>query len=77
MTEKLLVKPPPRYIYDMIMATMQKTGFPKDLFTEEEVNPKYFEEDVRNKLEILQKTIDVTKLVNNDFFDIDTKKICI
>jgi TRAF3-interacting protein 1 len=44
MQEKFLVKPPPRYIYDMLMSTLAKTGFPKDLFTEDELNTKFFEE---------------------------------
>ncbi len=44
MAEKFLTKPPPRYIYDMIMSTLAKTGFPKDLFTEDEMNFKFFEE---------------------------------
>lgn len=43
MQEKFLVKPPPRYVYDMIMSTMKKTGFPKGLYTEDEMNVKYFE----------------------------------
>jgi hypothetical protein len=44
MTEKFLKRPPPRYVYDMIMATMSATGFPKGLFTENEENGKYFDE---------------------------------
>lgn len=46
MAEKLLVKPPPRYVYDIIMATMGKTGFPKGLYTDDELNVKFFEEVV-------------------------------
>jgi hypothetical protein len=83
MTEKFLIKPPPRYIYDMLISTLSKTGFPKDLFTDEELNSKYFEEviliitkDVKNKIEIFQKAIDITKIVLNENFEIDTKKIC-
>ena len=36
MTEKLLKKPPPKYIYDIILNTMKATGFPKGLYTPEE-----------------------------------------
>ena len=43
MVEKFLVKPPPRYVYDMIISTMKVTGFPKGLYTEDEMNVKYFE----------------------------------
>jgi TRAF3-interacting protein 1 len=75
MTERLLVKPPPKYIYEMIISTLAKTGFPKDLFSEDELNPTFFDADVKNKLEIFQKTIDITKIVNSDNFEIDAKKI--
>lgn len=75
MTEKLLKKPPPKYIYDIVMNTMKKTGFPKGLFTENEENPKYFEAEARNKLEILQKVIDITKIVGNKDFEIKCTNI--
>ena len=66
MTEKLLKKPPPKYIYDIILNTMSKTGFPKGLFTAEEEDHKYFESDAHHKLDILQKAIDITKIVMNE-----------
>jgi hypothetical protein len=44
MQEKFLKKPPPRYVYDMIMSTMAVTGFPKGLFNPEEENSKHFDE---------------------------------
>jgi hypothetical protein len=44
MQEKFLVKPPPRYIFDMLISTFQKTGYPAGLFTDDEMNAKYFEE---------------------------------
>jgi len=44
MTEKFLSKPPPRYVFDIIMNTMNATGFPKGVFTEDETNVKFFEE---------------------------------
>ena len=44
MQEKLLRKPSPRYVYDILMATMAVTGFPRGLYSEEETNPKFFDE---------------------------------
>jgi TRAF3-interacting protein 1 len=44
MVEKHLKKPPPRYVYDIIISTMNATGFPKGLFTDDEMNVKFFEE---------------------------------
>lgn len=75
MTDKLLKKPPPKYIYDIILNTMKKTGFPKGLFTPEEEDHKYFEADARHKMDILQKVIDITKIVMNENFDIKCTNI--
>ena len=75
MTEKLLKKPPPKYIYDIILNTMKKTGFPKGLFTAEEEDHKYFESDAHHKLDILQKAIDITKIVMNENFEIKCTNI--
>ena len=75
MTEKLLKKPPPKYIYDIILNTMKKTGFPKGLYTAEEQDHKYFESDAHHKLEILQKAIDITKIVMNENFEIKCTNI--
>ena len=75
MQEKFLRKPPPRYVYDMIINTMEKTGFPKGLYTDDEMNVKFFEESPQNKIEFFQKTIDITKIVLNDKFEIKTTNI--
>ena len=75
MTEKLLKKPPPKYIYDIILNTMKQTGFPKGLYTSEEEDHKYFEADAHHKLDILQKAIDITKIVMNENFDIKCTNI--
>ena len=75
MTEKLLKKPPPKYIYDIILNTMKATGFPKGLYTPEEEDHKYFESDAHHKLDILQKAIDITKIVMNENFDIKCTNI--
>ena len=75
MSEKLLKKPPPKYIYDIILNTMAKTGFPKGLYTPEEEDHKYFESDAHHKLDILQKAIDITKIVMNENFEIKCTNI--
>ena len=75
MTEKLLKKPPPKYIYDIILNTMKKTNFPKGLLTDQEMDHKYFEADPHHKLAILQKVIDITKIVVNENFDIKCTNI--
>ena len=75
MTEKLLKKPPPKYIYDIILNTMKKTNFPKGLLTDQEMDHKYFEADPHHKLAILQKVVDITRIVVNENFDIKCSNI--
>ena len=75
MTEKLLKRPPPKYIFDIIKSTMDKTGFPKGLYTELELDNKYFMADGRNKIKILNKAIDITKLVLKEKFEINCLNI--
>lgn len=38
MSEKLLSRPPFKYIFDVVMALMKSTGFPEGLFSEEELD---------------------------------------
>ena len=75
MIEKLLKKPPPKYIYDIILNTMKKTNFPKGLLTDQEMDHKYFEADPHHKLAILQKVVDITKIVVNENFEIKCTNI--
>ena len=75
MTEKLLKKPPPKYIYDIILNTMKKTNFPKGLLSDQEMDHKYFEADPHHKLAILQKVVDITKIVVNENFEIKCTNI--
>jgi TRAF3-interacting protein 1 len=44
MTEKLLSRPPFRFIHDTIIATMEKTGWGVGLFVGEEGNSKAIED---------------------------------
>jgi len=44
MTEKLLLRPPFRYIHDIISATIQATGWGKGLFIGQEEDSKGIED---------------------------------
>jgi len=44
MTEKLLSRPPFRYIHDIIQATIEKTGWGAGLFIGDESNSKLIED---------------------------------
>ena len=75
MDEKLLKRPPPKYIYDIVLNTMKKTNFPKGLLTEEEMEQKYWKADHRHKFDILKKIVDITRIVMNEYFEIKVTDI--
>ena len=69
MSEKLLNKPPFRFLHDMYTATMGKTGFGQGLFEGDELNSKSFE-DKDSKLAFLVKLITLTEMVVGEKIDI-------
>jgi TRAF3-interacting protein 1 len=69
MTEKLLNKPPFRYLHDIFTATMGKTGFGQGLFLGDELNSKSFE-DKESKLNFLVKIITLTEMIMGEKIDI-------
>ncbi len=74
MTEKLLSKPPFRYLHDIFLATMGATGFGAGLYTEEEMDSKAnHEKDA--KINILTKMITLTEMVIGEKIDVKPSKI--
>jgi TRAF3-interacting protein 1 len=69
MTEKLLCKPPFRYLHDVYTATLKQTNFGAGLFQGEELNSKSFE-DKDSKLAFLVKLISLTEMVVQEKMDI-------
>ena len=69
MSEKLLNKPPFRYLHDIFTATLAKTGFGNGLFEGEELNSKSYE-DKDSKLGFLVKVITLTEMVVGEKIDI-------
>ena len=69
MTEKLLGKPPFRYLHDIFTATMGKTGWGQGMFQGEELNSKSFE-DKESKLAFLVKIITLTEMMINEKIEI-------
>ena len=74
MTEKLLKKPPFRFIHDTIMATMGATGYPQGLYTEQELDSKTVS-DKESKIVFLQKTIDHVSQTIGETVDCKPNKI--
>ena len=73
--KKYLEKPSPSYIFEIIMNTMKKTGFPNGLFTEQEKKIEHFKASAKHKEEFLKKVIDITRLVSKNNFSLDIQKM--
>ena len=74
LTEKLLKKPPFRFLHDIVTAVIKETGFLDGLFTAEELNS----ENIKNKegkLAYLTKLIDVVKLATGANLSVRASKI--
>ena len=65
MSEKLLCKPPFKYIFDIITETTKTTGFAQGLFSEEESNSTYYQTKKQKKT-FLKKTIDLVQAVTKE-----------
>ena len=69
MSEKLLNKPPFRYLHDIFTATMGKTGFGEGLYQGDELNSKAYE-DKDSKLKFLVKLVTLVEMVTEEKQDI-------
>lgn len=74
MSEKLLVKPPFRYLHDIFLATMQATGFADGLFSDSEMDSKA-NHDKDAKISILSKMITITEMIVGEKLDVKPSKI--
>ena len=74
MTEKLLLKPPFRYLHDIFLATIAETGFAQGLYTAEEMDSKH-NHDKDAKINILAKMITLTEMMVGEKIDVKPTKI--
>ncbi|XP_060786265.1 TRAF3-interacting protein 1 isoform X2 [Neoarius graeffei] len=65
LTEKLLSKPPFRYLHDIVSEVIRTTGFMKGLYGEAEMKSDNVK-DKDSKMAFLQKAIDVVMLVSGE-----------
>lgn len=73
MTQKLLMKPPFRYLHDIFTATSSTTGYGRGLFSGEELDSKITEKEA--KINFLVKLIQLTELVVGEEIDVKPTKI--
>lgn len=74
MTEKLLLKPPFRYLHDIFLATMQATGYGNGIFDDAEMDSKA-NHDKDIKINILAKMITLTEMIVGEKIDVKPQKI--
>ncbi|OWF43692.1 TRAF3-interacting protein 1-like isoform X3 [Mizuhopecten yessoensis] len=74
LTEKLLSKPPFRFLHDVMTSLIKTTGFMKGLFTESELNSENVKEK-ESKMAFLQKVIDFTSSVTGKSVSAKPSKI--
>ncbi|XP_011195501.2 TRAF3-interacting protein 1 isoform X2 [Zeugodacus cucurbitae] len=74
LTEKLLTKPPFRFLHDVFNAVIKETGCFVGLYTAEELNSDNIK-DRDDKMRFLQKMIDVIKFTTKKSLTVRTSKI--
>ena len=74
MSEKLLVKPPVRYLHDIFTSTMAATGYGQGLYDDAELDAKSITEKDA-KINWLVKIISLTELVVGEEIDVKPTKI--
>ena len=74
MTQKLLCKPPFRYLHDIFTATQSATGYGEGLYSGPELDAKAITEKDA-KVNFLVKLIQLTELVTGEQIDVKPTKI--
>lgn len=74
LTEKLLSKPPFRFLHDITTSVIKTTGFMNGLYKEEELNSENVK-DKDSKIAFLQKAIDFTAMVTGKSMSVKPAKI--
>eukprot|EP00079_Xenopus_tropicalis_P038863 XP_017952634.1 PREDICTED: TRAF3-interacting protein 1 isoform X2 [Xenopus tropicalis] len=74
LTEKLLGKPPFRYLHDILTEVIRTTGFFKGLYTDSELKSDNVKEKDA-KIQFLQKAIDVVALVTGELLTVKPARI--
>ncbi len=74
MSEKLLSRPPFKYLFDVVVALIKTTQFADGLYTEAELDAAIYT-NKEPKMKFLQKIIDCVQLVNGTQIDAKPSKI--
>ncbi|KAH9506730.1 TRAF3-interacting protein 1 [Dermatophagoides farinae] len=74
-TEKILSRPPFRFIFDLTTMIIKTTGYLRGLYSEEEFNFDNVNANKERKMAFLDKLIDVIGLINGKTIDCKSAKI--
>lgn len=74
LTDKLLAKPPFRFLHDIMTSVIKTTGFMQGLFTEAELNSENVK-DKDSKVAFLQKAIDMVSIATKKSLSVKPSKI--
>ncbi|XP_071154460.1 TRAF3-interacting protein 1-like isoform X3 [Mytilus edulis] len=74
LTDKLLGKPPFRFLHDIMTSVIKTTGFMKGLFTEAEMNSENVK-DRDSKVAFLQKAVDMVAITTKKSMSVKPAKI--
>ncbi|GAB0087642.1 hypothetical protein DMENIID0001_019750 [Sergentomyia squamirostris] len=74
LTEKLLTKPPFRFLHDVINVVIKETGFLKGLYTTDELNSENIR-DREAKIKFLEKLINIVEMVTKTELKVRPSKI--
>ena len=74
LSDKLLSKPPFRFIHDTIVATLKSTGFPNGFFSLDELDSSNYK-DKTAKIQFLHKFIHLVNVGNGSALEVSSAKI--
>lgn len=75
LSSKLLLKPPFRFIHDIVTATLDMTGFPHGLFEPHELQSSSYKDDKSAKLSFLDKLIHLVNVGEGCALEASSSKI--
>ena len=75
LSDKLLSKPPFRFIHDIIVATLKTTTFPNGFFSLEELDSSNYKDSKTAKISFLNKFIHLVNVGNGSELEVSSAKI--
>ena len=64
-TPQILMNPPFRFLHEVFVALMQRTGWGQGLLQGEELIPQYYADSLERQQDFLRKVITLTELMLN------------